>query len=326
MIREEDPRFKYLERKVGLFVAAAILGIALALALYGIQKDFFTPIYTLRFTVDRGTGFSKGMSVKLSGFRIGRVTSISLNEQAMVDIKVEIDKKYRTWIRSDSTVKLVKEGLVGDSIVDVSVGSLDKPELNDGESIVYLKTKALDEMAQEIVEKVKPVLLEVRDIIGYVNSPEGDLKKTIRNLEVLTRKLDGTREQTDKLLVSVNENMDRISNKAITVLDSANNKINGLDLTPALAKINSTLDKIDNKVPPILDKADTALTEISKLSRETRVMSESAFPKIPGLLSQTEDLLLSTDRLINSMQNIWLFRSSSQPASGGLFIRGDSHE
>ena len=326
MIREEDPRFKYLERKIGMFITVAFLGVAIALVLYGVQKDYFTPIYTLRFTVDRGTGFTKGMSVKLSGFRIGRVTSISLNEQAMVDIMVEVDKKYRTWIRSDSIVKLVKEGLVGDSIVDISVGSLDKPELSDGATILYVKTLALDEMAQEIVEKVKPVLFEIRDIISYVNNPDGDLKKTIHNLEVLSRNLDGTREQTDKLLLSVNSNLDHISNRAITVLDSANKKIDSLNFAPLLVKIDSTIDTIDRKIPPMLDKADTTLAELAKLSRETRIMSESAFPKIPGLLSQTEDVLLSTDRLINSIQNIWLFRNTPQPTGGRQFISGDSHE
>jgi phospholipid/cholesterol/gamma-HCH transport system substrate-binding protein len=191
---------------------------------------------------------------------------------------------------------------------------------------VYVKTKGLDEMAKEIVEKIKPVLFEVRDIISYVNDPEGDIKRTIRNLEILTRNLDGTRQQADTLLVSVNGNLDRISNSAITVIGSANRKIDALDLAPALAKINSTIDTIDKKIPPILDKADATLAEVAKLSRETRVMSESAFPKIPGLLSQTEDVLLSTNRLLNSMQNIWLFRDTSQPAGGTRFIRGDSHE
>jgi len=326
MIPEEDPRFKYLERKIGIFIAVALFGIAIAFVLYGLQKDFFTPIYSLRFTADRGTGFTKGMPVKLSGFRIGRVTSISLNEQAMVDISIEVDKKYRTWIRSDSTVNLVKEGLVGDSILDVTIGTQDKPELKENDIIVYVKTKGLDEMAKEIVEKIKPVLFEVRDIISYVNDPEGDIKRTIRNLEILTRNLDGTRQQADTLLVSVNGNLDRISNSAKTVIDSANKKIDALDLAPALAKINSTIDTIDKKIPPILDKADATLAEVAKLSRETRVMSESAFPKIPGLLSQTEDVLLSTNRLLNSMQNIWLFRDTSQPAGGTRFIRGDSHE
>lgn len=326
MIREEDPRFKHLERKIGMFILVALLGIVISIVLYGVQKDYFTPIYTLHFTVDRGTGFSKGMSVKLSGFRIGRVTSIALNEQAMVDIKVEVDKKYRTWIRNDSTVKLVKEGLVGDSIVDVSVGSLDKPELKDGAAIIYVKTPALDEMAQEIVEKVKPVLFEIRDIISYINNPDGDIKKTVHNLEVLTKNLEGTRQQTDKLLLSVNSNLDKISDKTMTLLDSANSKVDSLDLTPALSRINSTIDTIDKKIPPILDKADATLSEVSLLSRETRLLSQSVFPKIPGLLSQAEDLLLSSDRLINSIQNIWLFRSTSEKPGDYRFIRGDSNE
>jgi len=190
MIREEDPRFRNLERKIGIFMATALAGVVIAGLLFGLQKDFFTKKYSLRFTADRGTGFAKGMSVKLSGFRIGRVTAISLNEQAMVDIIIEIDSDYRTWIRSDSTVKLVKEGLVGDSIIDISVGSADKPQLKDKESITYIKTKSLDEVAEEIAEKVKPVLLEVSDIISYINNPDGDLKKTIRNAELLTRHLE----------------------------------------------------------------------------------------------------------------------------------------
>ncbi|MBV5349751.1 MCE family protein, partial [bacterium] len=179
MTIEQDPRFKHLERKIGLFSLLALAGVALVVLLVGAQKDLFTPKYLLHMTVDRGTGFNKGMPVKLSGFRIGRITDMALNEQAMVEITIEIAKKYSKWIRNDSTVKLVKEGLVGDSIVEISVGSLDKPELKAGDAITYLKTKGLDELADEIGEKIKPVLIEIRDIIGYINDPKGDLKKAI---------------------------------------------------------------------------------------------------------------------------------------------------
>lgn len=326
MIREEDTRFRKLEWKIGAFIAIALTGVVVALVLYGLQKDFFTKKYYLHFTVDRGTGFSKGMPVKLSGFRIGRIISIALNDQAMVDINTEIDNKYRKWIRNDSTVKLVKEGLVGESIVEVSVGSLDKPELKDNDAIVYVKTKGLDELADELAEQVKPVLIEVRDIINYINNPDGDLKKSIRNLEVLTRNLDGTRQHADMLLVSATGNIDRVANRANTVLDTTHKKIDSIDLTPTLNRVNSAIDQINTKLPVMLDKTDATLDNINKISSETRMLSEKAFPKIPGLLSQAEDVMLGTDRLINSMQNIWLLRDSALPASGQVFIRGDSYE
>ena len=93
MIKEDDPRFKNLERKIGLFILIAVAGIALVVVLVGIQRNLFTQKYILHFTVDRGTGFSKGMPVKLSGFSIGRIKDLTLNEQAMVDINIEIDRK-----------------------------------------------------------------------------------------------------------------------------------------------------------------------------------------------------------------------------------------
>lgn len=326
MIREQDPRFIHLERKIGIFIAVALAGVVLAVILIGIQKDFFTKKYNLHFTVDRGTGFTKGMSVKLSGFRIGRVTSIALNEQAMVDVSVEIDNKYRTWIRSDSTVKLIKEGLVGDNIVDVSVGSPENPELKNSDAIMYIKTKGLDELADEIAQKVKPVLIEIRDIIGYINDPNGDLKKSVRNVEQLTRNLEVTRQKTDTLLASTTGNINLVAGKATTMLDRTTQKVDSIDLQPILNRVNNTLEQIDNKLPPLLDKADVTMQNVSQISYQTRLLSEKAFPKIPGIASQVEDVMFSTDRLLNSLQNSWLLRDNSIPATRQDFIRGDSYE
>ncbi|MEI6306607.1 MAG: MlaD family protein, partial [Deltaproteobacteria bacterium] len=266
MIREEDSRFQHLQWKIGLFIAIALAGVAVSVVLFGLQKDFFTKMYRLHFTVDRGTGFTKGMPVKLSGFRIGRITSIALNNQAMVDISAEIDSKYSKWIRSDSTVKLVKEGLVGDHIVEVAVGSSDKPELKENDAIIYLKTKALDELADEIATKVKPVLTEITEIISYINDPEGDLKKSIRNLELLTRNLENTRQNADTLLITASDNIERLSNRASLVLDTSYKKIDSIDLKPTLAKVHNTLDYIDNKLPVMLGRVDSTLENINAIT------------------------------------------------------------
>jgi phospholipid/cholesterol/gamma-HCH transport system substrate-binding protein len=318
MTIEQDPRFKHLERKIGLFALLALAGVGLVVLLVGAQKDLFTPKYFLHMTVDRGTGFNKGMPVKLSGFRIGRITDMALNEQAMVEITIEIAKKYSKWIRNDSTVKLVKEGLVGDSIVEIAVGSLDKPELKAGDSITYLKTKGLDELADEIGEKIKPVLIEIRDIIGYINDPKGDLKRTIHNLEILTRNLETTRTNADMLLVNTTRNLESISSRTTTLLDVTNRKIDSLDV----AKINTTLEKL----PPLLEKTDATMANVSAITTETKKLAEQAFPQIPGLFSRIEELLFSTDRLMNSMNNSWLLGGTPSTSPGRSIKAGDSHD
>lgn len=318
MISQQDPRFKNLEQKIGLFALLALAGVILVVLLVGIQRDMFSPKYKLHITVDRGTGFAKGMPVKLSGFRIGRVTDLALNEQAMVEITVEIAKKHSKWIRDDSTVRLVKEGLVGDNIVEVSVGSFDKPELESGDSITYLKTKGLDELADEIAERVKPVLVEVRDIIGYINDPEGDLKKALHNMELLTRNLDGTRSKADQLLLHSRQNLVEITSKTDLMLANMNRRIDSLNVD----KLNLTLEKL----PPLLDKTDQTMGNMKVISEETRKLALQAFPLVPGVLTRTETLLFSTDRLVNNMGNSWLFGGGGATPIDLLLKAGDSHD
>jgi len=326
MIHDEDPRFKNLERKIGIFVAVALTGIVIAAVLFGLQKDFFTKKYSLNFSTDRGTGFTKGMPVKLSGFRVGRVTAISLNNLAMVDIALEIDADYGHWIRKDSTAKLVKEGLVGDSIIEISVGSPEKPQLKDQETITFIETKGLDEMAAEIAQKIKPVLIEISEIISYVNNPDGDLKKTIRNAEQLTRNLEETRLKADNLLLSATGDVNLVSIRTSNLLEQTAKKIDSIDLNPTINRVNSALDQINTKLPPLLEKTDATLANINKISHETRLLSEKAFPKIPPAISQAEELMFSSDRLINSLQNSWLLRGSGAVDAKPAFIQGDSHE
>jgi hypothetical protein len=76
----------------------------------------------------------------------------------------------------------------------------------------------------------------------------------------------------------------------------------------------------------LLEKTDATLENINRISYETRLLSEQTFPRIPGVISQAEDVLLSTDNLINALQNSWLLRSSTAPAAKREFISGDSHE
>lgn len=320
MIKEEDLRFKHLEKKVGAFALVAIAGILAVVLLIGVENDLFTQKYRLRFTVEKGTGFSRGMPVKLSGFRIGRVKAISLNEKAMVDIDIQIDKKYQKWIRKDSTARQVKEGLVGDNIIEVSVGSPGSPALKDGEVISYEKTKGLEEVANEIAEKVKPVLIEVRDIISYVNDPNGDIKQSLQSIRTLTSDLNGTRRHADTLLVSTNANIGHLAGGAGKVLDNANNRISSLE--PLLTKFDANLAKL----PPILDKVDTTLANVEKTTQELRTASEKTMPRILPLVNKTDDVMEGANTVMNALKDMWPIKSHVPVPTDRAFVPGDSHE
>ncbi len=317
MLKDEDVRFKNLEKKIGLFIAIAITGLLVSILFIGIEKDIFTKKYQLRFTVEKGTGFSRGMAVKLSGFRIGRISSISLNERAMVDIDIQLDKKYQKWIRKDSTARLVKEGLVGDAIIEVSVSSSGKELLKDGDTITFVKSKGLEEVANDIAEQVKPVLYEVKEIISYINDPQGDIKQTLGNINRLTRDLQGTRGHVDNLLVSTRADISRATDSTQTVLRSTDEKIKALG--PALVKVERTLTNIDQKLPPMLDKVSTSLDNVEK---STRSISKS----LPNIISKTEDTVQSVDTLLNALKETWPFKNHIPAPTDREFVPGDSHD
>lgn len=324
MIQEEDVRFKHLEKKIGVFAAVAIAGIIAGVFLIGAEKDIFTPKYQLKFTAEKGTGFSRGMPVKLSGFRIGRVKTISLNQKAMVDIVVEIDKEYQKWIKNDSSAKLIKEGLVGDNIIEVSVGSPGGTMLKNSDIIRFEKTKGLEEVANDIADKVKPVLIEVRDIISYINDPNGDIKQSLKNVNILTQELHGTREHVDTLLVSSKENIGAITRNGTTVLNNANEKINALG--PTLEKVDRSMAKIEESLPPLLQKIDASLDHVEKTAQQVQKASEKAMPRVPQLVNSAEDVMQGADTLLNALKDIWPIKSHVPVPNEKEFVPGDSHD
>lgn len=324
MVKVEDPRFKHLKKKVASFVLAALFVVAAVVLLIGKENDLFTKKYQLKVTVEKGTGFARGMPVKLSGFRIGRVKSISLNEEARVDIVLLIDRKYQKWIRSDSTARLVKEGLVGDAVIEVSAGSSTLEMLEDKGRLAYVKTKALDELADELAEKVKPVLSDVSEIISYLNDPEGDIKQSMKNFNRLSKNLDQTRMRADSLLINADAGVGTVSGKLCTVLDGT---------SATVQRANNSLSLMEQKLPGLLASAESSLKNIEKISSDLKQAEETLLPRVPPLLQQADDALKQTDNaltqtnsVLKSVQGIWPISSRIKAPQEKHLVPGDSHD
>lgn len=322
MITETDPRFKGLEKKIGIFAAVAIAGFAALIFFIGVDNDLFTKKYQIKFTVGKGTGFSRGMPVKLSGFRIGRINTISLNKMAKVDIEIQVGKEYQKWIKKDSVAKLVKEGLVGDSIIEVSVGSPQAESLQDGEFIVFEPTKGLEEVANELADEFKPVLIEVKDIIGYVNNPNGDIKQSMKNIRELTSVLHTTRENVDALLIDSTLKVGHLSVEANALMKHAGDRLNAIG--PVLEKADRSIAAVDQKLPTLLDKALITLDHLDKASQNIEIITDQAKPRIPLLLNNAEGTFKRADTVLDAIMDIWPFKNHRPLPAEKIFVPGDS--
>ncbi|RJQ39408.1 MAG: MCE family protein [Nitrospiraceae bacterium] len=304
-MKETDPRFASLTGKVGLFFIAAVIGIIATVVFIGIERGLFTAKYKIYFTVDKGTGFFEGMPVKLSGFKIGKIDSLSLDEHAKVKVTLLISRKYGKWIREDSRAILTKEGFVGETVIDVTVGNQSKPVLKDDSAIKFEKTRGLEDIAEE----VKPVLNEIRDIIGYVNDPKGDIKQTLANLKTLSAGLNATKESVDKLLKNADSNISGVSS----------------DASKTLKNIDKTVSSMNEKINPVIDKLNRTMDNAEKTTANLKDAVEKAAPKIPPLLNKGEDTLSDTNEVMKSLKQTWPIRLFIERPKDSL-IHGDSYE
>lgn len=323
MISGTDNRFKNLEKKVGIFVLTAIIGI-LGVALFiVIENDLFASTFNLRLTAPKGTGFSNGMPIKLSGFRIGRVKSTTLNDSAAVDVVLQIDKKYRKWLRRDSVARLIKEGMIGDYIIEITSGT--SPELIAENGMITLgNSKAFDEIAEEIAEKVKPVLMDIRDIISYVNSENGDVKKTLRNLNTFTGNMETSRQKADTLVDTATSTISSTGKRFDILLTKVESRIE--QTQPILAKVDNSLRDVEQKLPKMLDKVDSTLLNLESVSRQLKETSAETLPQIPRLMNKTEGVIDQGEGLLDGVKMVWPLSSVMPATEQKSIIRRDSND
>lgn len=309
---EKDARFKNLEKKVGIFIILAFIGLLSTILFIGLQKDLFSQKYILFFRVDSGSGFIEGMPVKLSGFKIGRVRRLSLDEKAQVRVAIEINRKYQKWIREGSVARLAREGMIGESVIDISVGPQEKPALKEKADIPFQKDGGME----ELVKEVKPVLEEITEILSYINNPEGDIKRSLRNISDLTSETRETRMQVDKTIVElrglITDARGTVSvvktagEKAIPIVDNASRMVSDIEkkTSPIIDKMDATvsnLEKTSGKLPEITGKVEGILDDTKKITGTVSAQG----PKIKEMIVNAEDLMRDTKETVEGVKESW---------------------
>jgi phospholipid/cholesterol/gamma-HCH transport system substrate-binding protein len=318
-----DHRFNHLEVKIGLFLFAAVLACVTGIYIIGVQSDVFSKKIQLYFTVENGSGFVEGLPVKLSGFRIGRLVKTSLNQDARVDVEIQILQRYQQWVRQDSKIRRTKESLVGDDILEIDAGSSHLPALEDGDTIGYERIKTLEEHAAEIADELKPVLIQVAEIIAYVNDPDGDFKNSLHNFQNLSRQLVSTSANLEKDIRATLARVDQTFVAVDGMLADSRTTINALHGT--LTQVDSAVGSVAQNIPSLLSRLQKILDHLEKLSADLLVMTSEATPHIPPLLLRVDQVLGDTETLINAVQDVWLIRNNI-PADPTPALEADSYE
>jgi phospholipid/cholesterol/gamma-HCH transport system substrate-binding protein len=166
MAMAENGAARYI--RTGIFLLAAAGLMFTVVMLLGRSGSIFRSRATLYAEFIDTSGLVVGAPVRLAGINIGEVNDILLSKDPRmrrVIVKLRIDPGYLTRIREDSIAQLTTRGLLGDVIINLTIGSADRPELEDGS---YVQTKEAQGVA-EILASMETVVAAVKDLTVTTN-------------------------------------------------------------------------------------------------------------------------------------------------------------
>jgi phospholipid/cholesterol/gamma-HCH transport system substrate-binding protein len=145
--------------RVGVFVLiglAAFLGMIYAL---GARARLFEPRFTVSAEFSEVGGLVEGATVRLAGVQIGRVSGVVLPAQpgGKVRVDMSIAKRFGDRIRKDSVARIETQGLLGDRIIEITVGTAAAAPVQPNELLTSRDPFDINRVMGESAQVVKSV-------------------------------------------------------------------------------------------------------------------------------------------------------------------------
>lgn len=266
-VADEVQGERTLKMRVGIFVLVSIVAGIGAIYALGARARLFETRYTLHAEFTEVGGLSTGATVRLAGVQIGRVTGVHLPREpgGRVRVDLSIGRQFQDRIRRDSVARIETQGLLGDRIVEVSVGTAAAPAARPGEALASRDpldmTRVFSEGAQTmksvaaLAESVRAVADDVQksNVLGEVSATAQGARRVTEQVNramdqvekgagwahVLLYEEPATLKRVDDALVRLSETLDRITRGegAVGVLTSP-------ESTQAARRLLAVMDRL----------------------------------------------------------------------------------
>jgi len=269
-----------IEFKVGLFITITSLLIIASIGYVAYKKGVFSKVYTYTLSSKTGENLTEGMPVTVWGFMIGRVSSLELNDQGTVLIRIKIPERHIRMIRADSKFFLDKP-LIGTARIVVTTTNLNGPPLSPRSVPEITESNDINEIikrARPIVEKADLIMDNFSQITANLADPKGDVNRILRNAETLIARFS-RKESLLEMAVGDPESIQSI-HEALKKLKEITARVDGiLQRFDAMAgKMDEELYSRDGVLPQVrnilrdllakLAKIDATFDNINKVSSE----------------------------------------------------------
>lgn len=267
----------------------AVVAIAMLYIGFSFLKgiDFFNPSNTYYVLYDNVDGLTESNPVKVNGYRIGRVNSISLlqdggDTRMLVGLEISDDLK----IYESSVALLEDDGLLGGKSITLNIREGGRI-LNDEDTLRGEVDVALTQM---IRDKADPIIAEVDTTLTRVNNILGDLSGSGGQVESALSDLQETATMLRYIVIENRRDINAITTNLKGLTDALNNEETGIK--PFMVQLNQFADSLNSmELNQTVERANLAIANLQQITEQLQAGQGSL-----GKLLQDDSLYNNLNR------------------------------
>jgi phospholipid/cholesterol/gamma-HCH transport system substrate-binding protein len=175
--------------KVGGIILASLAVLTVAIYKLGQAANLFSKRYELLAYLPNANGLRAGGTVFVAGQFAGTIKAIDFlpidnDTTRNLRVRMAVDENLREQIRSDSKAKVRTLGLLGDKVIDISIGTPRFGALRAGDTIAVapsLDYEAVLTQAAGAVNDMVGLTHDMRTLTGGLIKGEGTIGQLITN-------------------------------------------------------------------------------------------------------------------------------------------------
>lgn len=276
--------------KIGVFVFMSM--VILLLITISLNRFLFFKMRTMQFQFDSVDGLDKGSFIMVEGVKVGTVTDIQIvRSQHPVLVQGQIEKDIPIYM--DYRITIASSGIIGEKIIMIDSGSMDRGEIDYTVSLVGMTSQSIDDTIvrfNEVASQVNQLVGHVNDIIGQ-QSFKSEISQLTTNLSQASRDVS----------LFTNQSLPVLTNDFHKMSDALIRMETKIDQT--LTTADQTLKDISSASRKIPDDLDMTLGEFRKSSQILTLNFSKTLKEIDQTTHDIRKLSRTADALLGDVSN-----------------------
>lgn len=301
--------FNKFERVSGIFVMVFVISGLVGAVFVAIKRDWFATRYRLVTDFENADGVHSGTDVVIAGLRAGSVEYVELLENNKIRVSFEILERFKSKIKEDSQAQLIRPFVIGERVLELTVGSKESPTVKENAMIKSHET--LDIIS----------VLSGRKLGDYLGTMNGLLS----NMQILIEAFANT-ERTTSIVKTFDQieplvrNLNVMSEEVIKLSRQATRRDN---LGTVLANLSTTTQQLNQVIPIVMERSPEFGKDMTKIMQNLAVLTENFKLLTPTIVEMAPILPKTSRRAIEALDEAVVLLKALEKS---ILIRGNVKE